>query len=524
LNTSITLFNRVILLVSGILLCTILVSCSEINLSQNSPVEVATKEIEFPKETSEISQPAPTSSPKEKPRMRTPSQTPTETPKATRTITATSTATAEKQNPEPTITATIISEEQLSLSSTPAGEEIKTSDLLYISDGDLYRWDHVTDYSSLLLENIEEYKVSTSGKTLVAQKSRNITANGMELFDLVVLDLDTKKAVTLLQSIPSLEAFSPSPDGNSVAYITGEPEFGLFLVQLDEQNNHIFIENCLSASDLDCDSIHWSPDSLTFAWKDENGIRIYTDYIGKSYISHENLVEIIDPKGNRTEILVDLVPKSWSPENRYLLVEVIPSDDGVHWHGILDTKRRFLQPIPESFQYSGIDSCAVWTNEGYLLVGHSGNGENESPAYIELWEIVPTNPEMLQALGRMDIQNEHMLPTGIQENATLFPNWMHSLGPSQVLFGLSELNGSTSTQITLADLDDGTLEELIIVPYHVKSINWSPDGEGALVKTNDSGYLFVPFDGSMIRELDTDFGEGARDLFWMPPSPRILSE
>ena len=76
------------------------------------------------------------------------------------------------------------------------------------------RWDHVTDYSSLLASRVEEFAVSESGKKVALLKTTNITANGVELFVLAILDFDTKQITNLIENTPRLFAISTSADGS----------------------------------------------------------------------------------------------------------------------------------------------------------------------------------------------------------------------------------------------------------------------------------------------------------------------
>ena len=50
----------------------------------------------------------------------------------------------------------------------PPPDMIYTSDLLYISEGQLMRWDHMTGYSGMLVDKVDNYAASSSGRRVSA--------------------------------------------------------------------------------------------------------------------------------------------------------------------------------------------------------------------------------------------------------------------------------------------------------------------------------------------------------------------
>jgi Tol biopolymer transport system component len=406
------------------------------------------------------------------------------------------------------------------VTTTPLPE--MTSDLLYLTDGKLMRWDHVTDYSSLLASGVEKFAVSESGKKVALIKTTNITANGVELFILAILDFDTKQITNLIENAPPLSAISISADGKWIAYTTDAGNANIIVINTDDGEQIFEAGTCTREDDGSCNKLAWSPDGKNLLWTDDRGIWNFNVESGSSHLLHTNVVRVTDPKGGEGEVSVQFDSLTWSPRGRYVLMEVIPSDSGVRWQGILDTKNGRFAQVPNSFDYSTLDACACWSKDGSLMVGHSGDSAEDRPPYINIWGIVPTHNDLLILEENFELDSQFFpsLSNLDEFEQHYFPNWLSQINENKSYFGLTLIDTNSSPLLFELDLRNGTLSEIIVIPYNPIDVLWSPDGVGALIIGKNSEIIFAPFDGSLMRDLHLRLGEDAQDFIWLPPTPR----
>jgi hypothetical protein len=446
----------------------------------------------------------------------------TSTPSLEAPNTATSTSMGHPTNSlSPTVHASKTSTPpSLVLPTTPSPE--LTSDLLYLTDGKLMRWDHVTDYSSLLASGVEEFAVSKSGKKVALLKTTNITANGVELFILAILDFDTKRITNLIENTPRLFAVSISADGKWIAYTTDVSNGTIFVINTDDAEQKLEAGNCSREDDGSCNKIAWSPDGGNLLWTDDRGIWNFNVELGSSQLLHTNVVRVTDPKGGEGEVSVQFGSLAWSPKGRYVLLEVIPSDSGVRWQGILDTKNGRFAQIPNSSDYSTMDACACWSNDGSLMVGHSGDSVEDRSPNINIWEIVPTHNNLLILDKNYELDSQFFpsLSNLDEFEQHYYPNWLSQINENKTYFALTLIDTNSNPLLFELDLRDGKLSEIIVIPYNPIEVLWSPDAVGALIIGKNSEIIFAPFDGSLMRDLHMHLGEDAHNFIWLPPTPR----
>ena len=447
------------------------------------------------------------------------------------------TTSAPSQEPTHTATSTGMGHPTISLSptvhasksSTPPSPVLPTtqspemtSDLLYLTDGKLMRWDHVTDYSNLLASGVEEFAVSESGKKIALLKTTNITANGVELFILAILDFDTKQITNLIENTPRLYAVSISADGKWIAYTTDVGNGTIFVINTDDGEQKFEAGTCNHEDDGSCNKLAWSPDGGNLLWTDDRGIWKFNVELGSSHLLHPNVVRVTDPKGGEGEVSVQFGSLAWSPKGRYVLLEVIPSDSGVRWQGILDTKNGRFAQVPNSSDYSTLDACACWSKDGSLMVGQSGNSAEDRPPNINVWGIVPTHNDLLILDKNFELDSQFFpsLSNLDEFEQHYFPNWLSQINENKSYFGLTLIDTNSNPLLFELDLRNGTLSEIIVIPYNPIDVLWSPDGVGALIIGKNSEIIFAPFDGSLMRDLHLRLGEDAHNFIWLPPTPR----
>jgi hypothetical protein len=419
----------------------------------------------------------------------------------------------------PTAASQVLAPEPLTDTIPEYGE---TSDLLYLDEDKLMRWDHITNYSSMLIDGISEYDVSQSGNQIAVLKKMKVTADGQEIFNLGVFDFKTKQLNYLVESVAGMFGVSISPDGKLILFNKESPTGEITIVKNEPDPNPEVLGICIGSQNEDCNEFSWSPDSQKIIWRNPNGIWLadVTDLPG--FLLHPNKITVTDPKGAEEEIEVEFGSFIWSPQSRFVLLDVIPSDYGVRWQGILDSNSGQIVRVPQSIDYSELDACANWTMEGDLLVGHSAP-EEESAPQIEIWEIMPTKAELLVR------QNEIQLDSGIYPSMSsnedgenvFFPNWLNQVNDTTFNFGLCHVKSTLAPILYQLDIKQNKLKEIVVIPNNSTDIIWSPDGLGALIMGMDGEVLYAPFNGSLMRDLREILGQSAREFKWLPPKPRI---
>lgn len=411
--------------------------------------------------------------------------------------------------PEPAITSTAVPKE--------------TSDLLYLSEGKLKRWDYVTNFSSDLVEGVVEYSVSPDTNQIAVLKSTNMSHDGKELFDLAVLDLNTKQLHYLLEKTPDISNIAISPDGKWVAYSEPASLGSISAIPLSDPDVSHTLGKCSPENEKSsCNQLSWSPESMDLLWSDYEGVWM-AEFAGLSTsLVYSNTIQVSDPEGGMEEIKVTFDDFNWSPSGRFVLMDIVPSDYGVSWLGILDTGSKRMVQIPETYDYLDLDACASWTDNGDLLVGHSGGAVEPPLPYIDLWKVVPTHNELLVLEKKINFDDDIFSNIPNQEDLEIhyFPNWVTQISEDNIAFGLCRVDSDTTPILFQMDIQKDNMQEIIVVPYNSMDILWAPDRSGALIIGKNNDLIYAPFDGSLMRDLRQILGQDAAQFTWLPPQPR----
>jgi len=135
---------------------------------------------------------------------------------------------------------------------------------------------------------------------------------------------------------------------------------------------------------------------------------------------------------------------------------------------------------------------------------------------------VPTHNDLLTLDKNFELDSQFFpsLSNSDEFEQHYFPNWLSQINENKSYFGLTLIDTNSSPLLFELDLRNGTLSEIIVIPYNPIEVLWSPDGVGALIIGNNSEIIFAPFDGSLMRDLHLRLGEDAQDFIWLPPTPR----
>jgi hypothetical protein len=405
-------------------------------------------------------------------------------------------------------------------SSTPLLQ--MTSDLLFISQGKLMRWDHITDYTGVLAEDVEEFSVSASGKEIALLRRPYVAANGVELFNLDLLDFDTKKIVTLIEQTPRLFQATLSPDGHQAAYMLQEGGGPVYALHIETPTQRTRLGECKQEKPDQCRQLAWSPDNRYVLWNDASGIWMAFLEKAAASLAHPNQVEVIDPKGSMTTTDVAFSSLVWSPIGRFVLVKIIPSPTGVRWYGILDTRTQKMIEVPNSHEFASPVVSLNWAQNGDLLLAHSSDPASQRPAFVNLWRPTPTHNELLVLYKSFDLSSDDFPPLSAAnvQQGVAYLSWLAQR--DEITFHLVTTAPDTtlSPMLFMLDMQDGSLQMIQQIPADSTQVLWSPDGDGALILGQHSLMLFASIDGGELRDLSRLLGADAHDFFWLPPTPR----
>jgi Tol biopolymer transport system component len=414
---------------------------------------------------------------------------------------------------------------EASATSTPG--VLATSDLLFISDNRLLRWDHVTHYSSSLAENVAAFSTNTSGTKIALLRPRGVAANGNELFDLDLLDFSSKQTRHLIEGTPRLLDLTLSPDGAWLAYQQSPDNHpAIFLLCLSDQANPINLGQCAGQSSNRCTPPAWSPDSQSLLWGDQHGLWVAP--VGKSSASqlHTSMVEILDPQGKTSQIEAQFSSPKWSPVGRFALVQVIPDQSNASWHAVIDSLTGRLGQVLDSYKLSPNQVSVSWLPNGKLVVARASDQGQQTPATIQIWDVLATNPALLVSAGLYKFPST-ILPTEATSvtisNPVINPlrlDWIQQSNPGHLLFGA--LQPDTPTQVGLFDLNllTNSVTQLSQLASDIDQVSWAPDGSGMLIVTSDGQALFISADGKETINLKTTVGSELKGFIWLPPSLR----
>lgn len=453
----------------------------------------------------------PRSLPENYPTLSTPVQT-TPTQKATSSAT-------------PTITASVM--------------PTTSSDLLYLTQDKLMRWDHVTQFSTLLVDRVaafsaliepfSAYQFPTHSEAAVKKiprliallRSREITANGEAMFDLDILDLDTKQIINLHEKIARIEAINFTIQGDRLVYIERGSEDRILMTKTIAGSSPQIVAVCNKEGINTCSEALWSPDGRSLAWSDAKGIWLIDDRSSLVKQIQTDRIMVLDPKNQESEVKVSYEIISWSPNNRFLLVKIIPSAQGVQWYSILDTRMSRLVDIPESAEFSTQAAKISWTFEGHLFIAKSSNPENEQPPLIQVWRIIPTNNSLLVPGKRIILgENSSEAVNDLLVENSLCPIWFQQLDAFTFRMALLSLQGDSQASLNQLDFEKNNLDQLLPIPADTEKILWSPDRNGALIFGKHNQIIFASFLENELFDLIPIVGEDANSFQWLPAAER----
>lgn len=412
---------------------------------------------------------------------------------------------------------------------------IVASDLLYLSQNRLMRWDRLNGSTLSLADNVTLFTTSANGLTAVLLRPRKVAANGVERFDLDLLDLQTLQITQLLTEMPNPLDLALSPDGAGLAYILPTEDNAIYVLKTGKTDiPPALIGNCEAGLNRHpCSGLDWSPDSKHLLWGDSHGIWLAAPEGGPARVIYPDRIQITDPQGKTSQIEVQFTDPAWSPTGRFVLLTVNPVASTVSWQSVLDTTTGRLAQASDSFRYAPTEASAMWLPDGTLMVAHASNPQHQTQPFVHIWGVMPTSPDLLESRRQYNLYSDafpfsntarKVIPT----HSLDWPGMIeaHRLGLAVRLFGVD-----IPPILFRLDLPTGALYKLGDLPADVTQVHWAPDSAGALV-TGSHGQTFYlafsirspdggPLSGGEPLDLRPTLGSDAHSFIWLPPIVRL---
>jgi hypothetical protein len=385
------------------------------------------------------------------------------------------------------------------------------------------RWDHVTNFTSILVDSVSTFVVNKSGMRIGIIKPKKVVANGEKLFDLVLLDFNEMKLHTILNSARALDHISISPKGDWIVFRSLADNGSIYLVSTTENNGErIKLGTCGQIDKVSCSELVWSNENLYLAWSDESGVWVTKpEEIRTERIIKPEII-IKDPEGNISKVSVRFSNLQWSPFGRFLLAKVSSISSNIQWYAIIDTRRKKVALIPDTFSPIDTETNIFWTPNGRILLIQGADIASDNSSYIKTWKVTPTRDDLILLEKNINISpgmilNLSHLP---DTESALIVHWTQQWKDNEILFGVTWQDNKTASLLLKYDIENGKISELAKIPIFSSKVLWSPDFSGVLIIGNHESLLYKSFISGEILDLSSILGTNATNFFWLPPKPR----
>lgn len=388
-------------------------------------------------------------------------------------------------------------------------------DLLYLSNDRLMLWDHERKNQEALISQVSIYTLSSDGSQVALLRAKGITANGIEMYDLERMDLNTRQIQILIDDIRQVSSLSLSPDLQWLAYVMPGDDHTIHIVANTSEPIRKTIATCQSSHSTHCTDLKWSSESRELAWSDREGLWVYTLGQNAPQLILPEQASITDPRGNTTRVSVRYQSLSWSPFDRYILCEVVVLSSDVQWWGVADTTLKNLALLPDSYTTKPPRISTIWARDGRLFVTRPSHYMDNQRAVIELWNVVPTSSKLLllartYSLPPMEIytsQHSVSVPDFSLENI---------YQASNDFFYLAAYTTGTPILSALMRFDArfGLLEKTNDLIIDEQTLLWAPDGKSTLI--GDPDVKWISIGSSQLFDLQAILGVQSCCFSWVP--------
>jgi len=385
------------------------------------------------------------------------------------------------------------------------------------------RWDHVTNFTSILVDSVSTFVVNKSGMRIGIIKPKKVVANGEKLFDLVLLDFNEMKLHTILNSVRTLDHISISPKGDWIAFRNLADNRSIYLISTtDNIVERLKLGTCGSIENDFCSGLVWSNDNLYIAWSDKSGVWVTKPEDIRTERIIEPEIIIKDPEGNISKVSVRFSNLQWSPYGRFLLAKVSSISSNIQWYAIIDTRRKKAALIPDTFSPIDTETNIFWTPNGRIILIQGSDIAPDSSPYIKIWKVTPTRDDLILLEKSIKISSEMILNLSHlpDTESALTVHWTQQWKDNEILFGVTWQDNKTAPLLLKYDIENGKITEIAKIPIFSSKVIWSPDFSGVLIIGNHESLLYKSFISGEILDLSSILGINATNFFWLPPKPR----
>lgn len=392
-------------------------------------------------------------------------------------------------------------------------------DVLYLRQGSLYRWSHMSKQGEaifgptapglisyfqaetpLFAGAVIEFAADATQSRLVALVDRGVSANGVGLYDLLLIDLERGAARTLLSETRRLSGLLPSPDGSWLAYVNSG-DGRLYLLSLASQSAPQDIAACRIESGGECNPA-WSLSGKYLSWADSQGVWQAEPPGWQPVMASPLVISIADIDGSLRDVQVYARSLIWAPFDRYLLAEIAMAGGEQRWLAVVDMRTGAADEVPGVILAAEDSLPAAWFPDGRLITLRHETAASSGLVQAQIWQVLPTRQPMLT------LQSSFELPLAavefddlqiIANRFLLFRAW-----------GEANLNG----WLARLDLEFGEINWTLLLPGGVNHAVWAPDGSGVFLQAEPDIGMYAAAGGSELVDLRAWFGEELSRLTW----------
>ena len=405
-------------------------------------------------------------------------------------------------------------------------------DLLFLSSGELRLWSRLNGSVTPLLQfqgvtapeiyqgKVIEFALDRQNQRIVLLRSRGIAANGVELFNLEMLDIATGVGQVLLEETPAVHGIAVSPDGEWVTYSARiQDNETIYILSTRPDSEPDLIGSCLAESKVDWCTLNWMEAGSQGLWNDGEGVWLLSPPDFAPEKIRENFVQLVDSDGEEIMLEVRFSDLSLSPKGRYLLATVQPMRSEIRWQAILDIFRGRVSEVPGTYRYTESAASAAWMPGGELAVAQIRPGELGAWKKITIYGVFPTNEDLLinelefdfKVVDPLNLANELMEASDYTPEIVLPENerklWIMMMNAKQgFATGLYEI-----------DLKYRSITKAYPLPAEVLDYHWTPEAAEAILAIKSGGsYFYFNKSSQTIYNLEAIFGEESCCFQWIP--------
>lgn len=412
-----------------------------------------------------------------------------------------------------------------------------SSDLIFVSNGELVLWDsedgvikpivqvppidnaaEATIEKGLPPGSILEYSADRRFRFIAFFRSKGIAANGVELFDLALLDVEKGDFRLLIEEMPRIYQLSLSPDGQWIAYTTDEKAGRIYALRTDGIGKPIDIGSYTVDEDWEYGQILWAPDGRRLLWSDAGGIWITDPDEPDPRQILTDVIQIKDLQGEKSSVRVMYPSLTWSPLGRFILALVQPYQSTVKWQGIIDTRLGQISEVPGTYEYQSPAANARLGQNGDLLVSTGYDPELSYFPSLGIFRIVPTRDDMVISKEEFQFHPEQFVNiTGdFKYNNQFFLDVPTQIDKWNYSFIINPAVTVRPPVLFLFDKKSGSLSVVSEIPIDTISLDWSPSGEAAILQGQHGSVLLILAEERQVIDIGAAWELDSCCVDWMP--------